>query len=31
MLGPSGGLLDQIDSLLVSVPIALAVWPWILD
>lgn len=31
MLGPSGGLLDQIDSLLVSVPIALALWPWILD
>jgi phosphatidate cytidylyltransferase len=30
MLGPSGGLLDQIDSLLVSVPIALALWPWIL-
>jgi len=30
LLGPSGGLLDQIDSLLVSVPVALAVWPWIL-
>ncbi|MFN0006955.1 MAG: phosphatidate cytidylyltransferase [Planctomycetota bacterium] len=30
MLGPSGGLLDQIDSLLLSVPVALALWPWIL-
>lgn len=30
MLGPSGGLLDQIDSLLLSVPAALVFWPWIL-
>ena len=27
--GPSGGMLDQIDSLLVSIPVALATWPWI--
>lgn len=25
--GPSGGLLDQVDSLLVSIPVALATWP----
>jgi phosphatidate cytidylyltransferase len=30
MLGPSGGLLDQLDSLLVAVPVALIAWPWIL-
>lgn len=30
MLGPSGGLLDQLDSLLLAVPIALVLWPWIL-
>ena len=28
-LGPSGGLLDQVDSLLLSVPMALATWPCI--
>jgi CDP-diglyceride synthetase len=27
--GPSGGMLDQVDSLLVSIPVALAAWPWI--
>jgi phosphatidate cytidylyltransferase len=27
--GPSGGMLDQIDSLLVSIPVALATWPWL--
>jgi len=30
MLGPSGGLLDQLDSLLLTVPAALVLWPWIL-
>jgi CDP-diglyceride synthetase len=30
MFGPSGGLLDQLDSLLVSIPAAVLVWPWIL-
>jgi phosphatidate cytidylyltransferase len=30
-LGPSGGLLDVVDSLLVSVPIALATWPFLLS
>jgi len=30
VFGPSGGLLDQIDSLLLSVPLALASWPWLL-
>jgi phosphatidate cytidylyltransferase len=30
VFGPSGGVLDQIDSLLLSVPVALATWPWIL-
>jgi phosphatidate cytidylyltransferase len=29
--GPSGGLLDQIDSLLLTIPTALATWPWIFD
>lgn len=29
LFGPSGGLLDQIDSLLLSVPMALLTWPWI--
>ncbi len=28
--GPSGGLLDQLDSLLLSIPVALATWPWLL-
>jgi phosphatidate cytidylyltransferase len=28
--GPSGGVLDQIDSLLLAVPVAVATWPWIL-
>jgi phosphatidate cytidylyltransferase len=27
--GPSGGMLDQVDSLLLSIPVALATWPWI--
>lgn len=30
MFGPSGGLLDQLDSLLLAVPVALVLWPWIL-
>ncbi len=30
VFGPSGGLLDQLDSLLVSVPVACFVWPLIL-
>jgi len=30
VFGPSGGLLDQLDSLLVSVPIACLVWPILL-
>jgi len=30
MFGPSGGLLDQLDSLLLSVPVAVVLWPWIL-
>ncbi len=30
-LGPSGGLLDVVDSLLVSVPVALATWPLLLS
>lgn len=29
LFGPSGGILDQIDSLLVSIPAAAATWPWI--
>ena len=29
VFGPSGGVLDQLDSLLVSVPVAILVWPWI--
>ncbi len=29
LFGPSGGLLDQLDSLLLSVPVALVAWPWI--
>ncbi len=27
--GPSGGLLDQLDSLLLSIPMALATWPFL--
>lgn len=27
--GPSGGLLDQLDSVLFSIPAALVVWPWL--
>jgi CDP-diglyceride synthetase len=27
--GPSGGLLDQLDSLLLSIPAALLAWPWL--
>lgn len=30
VFGPSGGLLDQIDSLLVSVPVATSLWPLLL-
>jgi phosphatidate cytidylyltransferase len=30
VFGPSGGVLDQIDSLLVSVPVAIAMWPWLI-
>lgn len=29
VFGPSGGVLDQIDSLLLTVPMAVATWPWI--
>ena len=29
LFGPSGGFLDLVDSLLLSVPAALATWPWI--
>lgn len=28
--GPSGGILDQLDSLLLGIPVAVATWPWIL-
>lgn len=28
--GPSGGVLDLVDSLLLAVPAALLVWPWVL-
>jgi CDP-diglyceride synthetase len=28
--GPSGGVLDLVDSLLLSVPVALLAWPWLL-
>lgn len=28
--GPSGGFLDLVDSLLLSVPVALLTWPWLL-
>jgi len=28
--GPSGGVLDLVDSLLLSVPVALVSWPWLL-
>ncbi len=27
--GPSGGLLDQLDSFLFTIPMAAATWPWI--
>lgn len=27
--GPAGGMLDLVDSLLLSVPVALATWPWL--
>jgi phosphatidate cytidylyltransferase len=30
IFGPSGGLLDQLDSVLVSIPVALATWPYLL-
>ncbi len=29
--GPSGGVLDLADSLLLAVPIAVLAWPWLLD
>ena len=29
LFGPSGGLLDQLDSLFLAVPVALLAWPWI--
>lgn len=29
--GPSGGVLDLVDSLLLAVPAALLVWPWVLS
>ena len=29
LFGPSGGLLDQLDSLLLAVPVALVAWPWL--
>lgn len=29
--GPSGGMLDLVDSLLLSVPVAALGWPWLLD
>jgi CDP-diglyceride synthetase len=29
LFGPSGGLLDQLDSLLLAVPVALLAWPWL--
>ena len=28
--GPAGGMLDALDSLLVTIPVALLTWPWIL-
>ncbi len=28
--GPSGGVLDVVDSLLLSVPVSLLLWPWLL-
>ncbi len=28
-LGPAGGVLDVVDSLLLSVPVALLAWPWL--
>jgi hypothetical protein len=30
VFGPSGGLLDQLDSILLAIPVALIVWPWLL-
>ncbi|HED64488.1 MAG TPA: hypothetical protein ENJ09_02925 [Planctomycetes bacterium] len=29
LFGPAGGVLDVVDSLLLSLPTALAVWPWL--
>jgi phosphatidate cytidylyltransferase len=29
VFGPSGGMLDQVDSLLLSIPTAIVTWPWI--
>jgi CDP-diglyceride synthetase len=29
LFGPSGGLLDQLDSLLLAVPVALVAWSWL--
>lgn len=29
--GPSGGLLDQLDSLLFSIPMALVTWPFLME
>jgi phosphatidate cytidylyltransferase len=28
--GPSGGILDQLDSLFLGIPVAVATWPWLL-
>ncbi len=29
IFGPAGGLLDQVDSLLLAVPMACMTWPWL--